>query len=204
MSIDTKSGLRIRSSYEQLIGTALSDENKNIKFPNRDATFLRNGFELSQLDGEGQRAMERQQQMAVSENYKQSLIKQIASDSGTSASSLRTEVDSQNRKDRVDGIFKSSSEGSDFQETEDNPVFFKNYDTNIERQQNLELAEKQAVEFRSNEKRDAMKKLVSKDLDKEALVLYNAFEESKTAMREILHEEIRKEKGKFMKHLFIR
>jgi hypothetical protein len=40
MALDTKSGLRIRSSYEQLIGTALSDNNRNIKFPNRNATFF--------------------------------------------------------------------------------------------------------------------------------------------------------------------
>jgi hypothetical protein len=109
MSIDTKSGLRIKPLYSQLIGTALSDDNRNIKFPNRDAKFLRNGFELSQLDGEGQRAMERQQQMAASENYKQSLIKQIAINSGLSASSLRTEVDSQNRLMGVQSMLSVSS-----------------------------------------------------------------------------------------------
>jgi len=109
MAVDTKSGLRIRPLYSQLIGTALSDDNKNIKFPNRDATFLRNGFELSQLDGEGQRAMERQEQMMASENYKQSLIKQIAKNSGMSASSLRSEVDSQNRQTSVKSMLSFSS-----------------------------------------------------------------------------------------------
>jgi hypothetical protein len=109
MSIDNKSGLKIRPLYSQLIGTALSDDNKNIKFPNRDATFLRNGFELSQLDGEGQRAMERQEQMMASENYKQSLIKQIAKNSGMSASSLRSEVDSQNRQTSVKSMLSFSS-----------------------------------------------------------------------------------------------
>eukprot|EP00972_Heterocapsa_arctica_P062074 9152084-Heterocapsa_arctica.AAC.1 len=61
MSVDIKSGLIIRPSYEQLIGVALGDDNRNVKFPNRNATFLRNGFDLSQLDGKGMRAMERQQ-----------------------------------------------------------------------------------------------------------------------------------------------
>ena len=50
----------------------------NIKFPNRDAQFLRHGFVLSQLDGEGMRAMEIQQEMASKEAFKESLLKQIA------------------------------------------------------------------------------------------------------------------------------
>ena len=141
MAVDIKSGLRIKPTYEQLIGTALSDDNRNIKFPNRDALFLRNGFELSQLDGEGQRAMERQQQMTSSEKYKQNLINQIAIDSDMSASSLRTEVDTQNRQGRLDRMFKHTPESSNFQETEYNTVFSRDYDTNIERQQNIELAE---------------------------------------------------------------
>ena len=68
-------GLRIRPSYEQLIGVAVSDGLQNIKFPNRDATFLRNGFILSQLDGEGMRQMEKQQEMTSKEAYKEHLLK---------------------------------------------------------------------------------------------------------------------------------
>ena len=109
MAVDTKSGLNIRPLYSQLIGTALSDDVRNIKFPNRDATFLRNGFELSQLDGEGMRSMEKQEQMIASENYKQSLIKQIAKNTGMSASSLRSEVDSQNRQTSVKSMLSFSS-----------------------------------------------------------------------------------------------
>ena len=37
-------GLRVRPKYEQLIGVAGSGELNNIKFQNRDASFLRNGF----------------------------------------------------------------------------------------------------------------------------------------------------------------
>ena len=37
-------GLRIKPSYEDLIGVAVSDGLENIKFPNRNAWFLRNGF----------------------------------------------------------------------------------------------------------------------------------------------------------------
>jgi hypothetical protein len=58
-------GLRVKPTYEQLIGVAVSDGLDNIKFPNRDSTFLRNGFVLSQLDGEGARIMEKQREMAL-------------------------------------------------------------------------------------------------------------------------------------------
>ena len=54
-------GLRIKPTYEQLIGVAVPDGPEQIKFPNRNAQFLRNGFVLSQLDGEGVRIMEDQQ-----------------------------------------------------------------------------------------------------------------------------------------------
>ena len=60
MSIAIK-GLRVKPNYEGLINVAVSDKLYNIRFPNRDATFLRNGSLLSQLDGEGARIMEDQQ-----------------------------------------------------------------------------------------------------------------------------------------------
>jgi hypothetical protein len=130
--------------------------------------------------------MERQQQMAASEQYRQHLINQIAIDSGMSASSLRTEADSQLRQSRLDRMLKPSSESSDFQETEDNTVFSRGYDDNIERQQNIELALKQEAEFNTKKKRDAMKKLVSDDLDKGDLALYNAQELAKQSIRDRL------------------
>ena len=68
MAISMK-GLRIKPKYEELIGVAVSDGLENIRFPNRDATFLRNGFVLSQLDGEGARQMEKQQELASKEVY---------------------------------------------------------------------------------------------------------------------------------------
>ena len=68
-------GLRVKPSYEQLINVAVSDGLEQIKFPNRDASFLRNGFVLSQLDGEGMRQMEKQQEMASKEAYKEHLLK---------------------------------------------------------------------------------------------------------------------------------
>ena len=68
-------GLRLKPKYEDPINVAVSDKLYNIKFPNRDAKFLRNGFVLSQLDGEGMREMEKQQGMASKEAYKEHLLK---------------------------------------------------------------------------------------------------------------------------------
>ena len=52
-------GLRLKPTYEDLIGVSVSDELYSTKFPNRDSSFLRNGFIPSQLDGEGAIIMER-------------------------------------------------------------------------------------------------------------------------------------------------
>ena len=70
-------GLRLRPRYEELIGVAVSDKLYNIKSPNRDAKLLREGFVLSQLDGEGMRQMEKQEQ-ASKEAYKENVFKQVA------------------------------------------------------------------------------------------------------------------------------
>ena len=53
-------GLRVRPQYEDLINVAVSDGLSNTQFPNRGSKFLREGFVMSQLDGEGARIMEKQ------------------------------------------------------------------------------------------------------------------------------------------------
>ena len=68
-------GLKLKPKYEDLIGVAVSDKLYSVKSPNRGAKFLREGFVLSQLDGEGMRAMERQQEQASKESYKYHLLK---------------------------------------------------------------------------------------------------------------------------------
>ena len=61
-------GLRVKPSYGQLINVAVSDGLEQIKFPNRDATFLRNGFVLSQLDGDGMRVMENNKKLHLNKH----------------------------------------------------------------------------------------------------------------------------------------
>ena len=63
-------GLKLKPNYEGLINVAVSGKLYHVKFPNRDAPFLINGFVMSQLDGEGMRAMEKQQELASKESYK--------------------------------------------------------------------------------------------------------------------------------------
>ena len=63
-------GLKVKPTYEDLIGAAYSYGSKQIIFPNRDANFSRDGFILSQLDGEGTRQMQVQQEQAIKETFK--------------------------------------------------------------------------------------------------------------------------------------
>ena len=71
-------GLRVKPTYGQLVNVAVSDELENIKFPNRYAKFLREGFVMSQLDGEGARVMEEQQQRHNKEVYMDSALRSLA------------------------------------------------------------------------------------------------------------------------------
>ena len=94
-------GLKVHRRYEDLINVAVSDELRNIKFPNRDASFLRNGFVLSQLDGEGARIMEKQQEMASKQAFKESLLKDIAINTGSNLHELRNQHEADLRTERV-------------------------------------------------------------------------------------------------------
>ena len=65
---------------------AKSDGLENVKFPNRDAKFIREGFTL---DGEGMRQMQLQQEQAVKETFKEHLSKQASDTTGVNISDLR-------------------------------------------------------------------------------------------------------------------
>ena len=95
-------GLRIKPAYGQLIGVAVSDDMEHIRFPNRSESFLRNGFILSQLDGEGMRTMERQQELASKEAYKEHLLKQVAKNTGANIHDLRNNSHQEMQADRVE------------------------------------------------------------------------------------------------------
>ena len=93
----------------------------NIKFPNRDATFLRNGFVLSQLDGEGMRQMEKQQEMASKESYKEHLLKEIAKNTGANIHDLRNNSHQEMRTERTtNAVYFDMSHGDDMDVTQTN------------------------------------------------------------------------------------
>ena len=92
-------GLRVNPSYEQLIGVAFSGE--NVKFPNSDATFLRNCFVLSQSDGEGMRVMQLHQEQAMKESFKDHLLKQTSQATGVNISDLRTPANAETQESEL-------------------------------------------------------------------------------------------------------
>ena len=94
-------GLRIKQTYEDLIGVAIPDGLGNIKFPNRDAKFLREGYVMSQLDNEGMRQMEKQQEIASKQAFKESLLKDIAINTGAILFDLRNESHQEMRDDKI-------------------------------------------------------------------------------------------------------
>ena len=96
-------GLRVRPRYEQLINVAVPDGLEHIKFPNHDAAFLRNGFVLSQLDGEGMRAMELQQ-LRHKEVYMDSALKPLASDPGNHSVSNVSFKSARTQNTKTEGI----------------------------------------------------------------------------------------------------
>ena len=97
--------LKVKPSYEQLIGVASSDGLEQTKFPNRDAKVLREGFTLSQLDGVGTRQMQLQQEEASRHAFKEIVLKHIAINTGSNLSDMNTDSDTDSRKDRVNRAF---------------------------------------------------------------------------------------------------
>ena len=75
-------GLKVKPTYGNLIGVAFPGGFEHIKSLNRDAESLRDGFILSQLDGEGMRQMQLQQEQAVKETFKEHLFKQASDTTG--------------------------------------------------------------------------------------------------------------------------
>ena len=78
-----------------------SDGLENLKCPNGDASFLRNGFILSQLDGKGMRIIVQQQQMHIKESVKENLSKQAAITKRAGISNLRHSSNAETKTDKI-------------------------------------------------------------------------------------------------------
>ena len=78
-----ESGLRRKQTYEEIIDYIENDPDK-IQYPNRAAKFLRNTFQLSQLDGMGQALLEQQEINEMAERVKDYQLKELADQNETS------------------------------------------------------------------------------------------------------------------------
>ena len=97
-------GLKVKPTYEHLIGVAFSYGLGNIKTPNRDAKFLRDGFILSQLDGEGKRQMQLQHEQAINETFKEHVPTQASDVTGVNISGLRQSSDAEAQTKRINNM----------------------------------------------------------------------------------------------------
>ena len=78
-----ESGLRRKQTYEEIIDYIEHDPDK-IQYPNRAAKYLRNAFQLSQLDGMGQALLEQQEINEMAERVKYYQLKELADQNETS------------------------------------------------------------------------------------------------------------------------
>ena len=78
-----ESGLRRKQTYEEIIDYIENDPDK-IQYPNRAAKYLRNTFQLSQLDGMGQALLEQQEANEMAERVKDYKLKELADQNETS------------------------------------------------------------------------------------------------------------------------
>ena len=78
-----ESGLRRKQTYEDIIDYIENDPDK-IQYPNRAAKYLRNTFQLSQLDGMGQALLEQQEINEMAERVKYYQLKELADQNETS------------------------------------------------------------------------------------------------------------------------
>ena len=104
-------GLKVKPPHEQLTGVASPDGLEQIKFPNRDAEFIRYGFILSQLDGEGMRQIQLQQQERKQRNIfkKKHLLKQASDTTGVNISDLRHSSNAETQTNRINNMLRPTN-----------------------------------------------------------------------------------------------
>lgn len=86
-----RTGLRKRPTFEGIVDYLASGQEK-VKFPDREAKFIRNHPYLTQLDGEGMHEMEVQQENAWREQETERRVKDMSSKGFHSVPELRTET----------------------------------------------------------------------------------------------------------------
>jgi hypothetical protein len=106
-------GLKKKPTLNDVINDIVTEPNP-IKYPDRTATFVRNSFELSQLDGEGMREMEEQQARQMKEAAKEHAIRNLARNSDVSHADLSEQAKAVTRNASIQAMLKptSSEKGS--------------------------------------------------------------------------------------------
>ena len=93
MTTNNMTGLKQRKTFEEVIDYIQNDKTK-IKYPDRTAKFLRNSFELSQLDNAGMILMEQQQMREMKQREKEHLLRQLVANTSKSTTEARAADDS--------------------------------------------------------------------------------------------------------------
>ena len=93
MATNNMAGLKQRKTFEEVIDYIQNDKTK-IKYPDRTAKFLRNSFELSQLDNAGMILMEQQQMREMKQREKEHLLRQLVANTSKSTTEARAADDS--------------------------------------------------------------------------------------------------------------
>ena len=104
------SGLTRRQTYEEVLDYIENDPDK-IKYPNRTAKYLRNTFQLSQLDGMGQALFEQQQIDEMKDKVKDYQLREIADQNETSARTERAIQQGGSQSAITEGTSGSSNDG---------------------------------------------------------------------------------------------
>ena len=104
-------GLKVKPTYGILIGVAFSGGLERIQFPNRDVQSLRDGFILSQLDGEGMRQMQLQQEQAIKETFEYHLLKQASDATGVNIPDLRQSSNPETQTNRSNIMLRTTGAG---------------------------------------------------------------------------------------------
>ena len=110
-------GLRRRPKYEEISNEINPDKTKII-YPDRDAKFLREDPRMTQLDGLGFfESMQEQQESINKEQRKETIIQEIARDTGTGAKEVKAK-DPPKRPE----MFKMDYEEGDYGDDDDAPM----------------------------------------------------------------------------------
>ena len=98
-------GLNLRPTYEELIGY-IADPKDKIKLPNRSAKILRDGFILSQLDEPVYEQMEKQHNATLQNQFRETLIRQVAGETDIPHQHLREAHLNQQRTEGIERMLQ--------------------------------------------------------------------------------------------------